>query len=216
MLNKLCIYCKKWNITVNTDKTMVMLFKLSTRPEQLNIYFDETLLESVGNFIYLGVNISSNGKFFQAQKHLSEQASKALFALRNFFDGKMLCTEDKIKLFDALVQPILMYGCEIWGFHKANDIERVHVKFLKQILGVRRQTSNIAVYGELGRVPLYVLRKIRILKYWFKILNSQDSLLYKVYTQQVNSLMQGSAENNWVFQIKSLLNELGFTYLWDN
>ena len=216
MLNKLCIYCKKWNITVNTDKTKVMLFKLSTRPEQLNIYFDETLLESVRNFIYLGVNISSNGKFFQAQKHLSEQASKALFALRNLFDGKMLCIEDKIKLFDALVQPILMYGCEIWGFHKADDIERVHVKFLKQILGVRRQTSNIAVYGELGRVPLYVLRKIRILKYWFKILNSQDSLLYKVYAQQVNSLMQGSAENNWVFQIKSLLNELGFTYLWDN
>ena len=44
----------------------------------------------------------------------------------------------------------------------------------------------------------------------------KDSLLYKVYAQQVNSLMQGSAENNWVFQIKSLLNELGFTYLWDN
>ena len=49
-----------------------------------------------------------------------------------------------------------------------------------------------------------------------KILNSQDSLLYKVYTQQVNSFMQGSAENNWVFQIKSLLNKLGFTYLWNN
>ena len=73
-----------------------------------------------------------------------------------------------------------MYGCEIWGFHKADDIESVHVKFLNQILGVRRQSSNLAVYGELGRVPLYVLKNIRILKYWFKILNSQDSLLYKV------------------------------------
>ena len=103
MLNKLCIYCKKWNITVNTDKTKAMLFKLSIRPEKLNNYFDETLLESVRNFIYLSVNISSNGTFFQAQKHLSEQASKALFALRNLFDGKMLCIEDKIKLFDSLV-----------------------------------------------------------------------------------------------------------------
>ena len=142
MLNKLCIYCKKWNITVNTDKTKVMLFKLSTRPEQLNI-FDDTLLESVRNFIYLGVNISSNGKFFQAQKHLSEQASKALFALRNLFDGKMLCIEDKIKLFDSLVQPILMYGCEIWGFHKADDIERVHAKTNSRCTTPNKQYSSV-------------------------------------------------------------------------
>ena len=260
MLNKLHIYCKKWNITVNADKTKVMLFTLSTRPEQFGVYYDDILLENVRNFIYLGVNISSNGKFFQAQKHLSDQASKALFALSKIFDSRMLCIEDKLKLFDALVQPILMYGCEIWGFHKANDIEKVHLKFLKQILGVRRQTCNIAVYGEVGRVPLYVLRKVRILKYWYKILSSQkgtsrqrsgkgairkrfplqkprwektkltirylyhetyrkptqNTLLYKVYEQQKNSIMQGSSENNWVFQLKLLLNELGFTFLWNN
>ena len=110
----------------------------------------------------MGVNISSNGKFLQAQKHLAEQASKVLFALSNIFDSTMLCIGDKIKLFESLAQPILMYGCKIWGFHNADDIERVHVKFLKQILCVRRQTSNIAVYGEVGRVPLSVLRKVRI------------------------------------------------------
>ena len=47
-----------------------------------------------------------------------------------------------------------MYGCEIWGFHKADDIEKIHIKFLKHVLGVRRQTCNLAVNGELGRVPL--------------------------------------------------------------
>ena len=215
MLNKLCIYCKKWNIIVNTDKTKIMVFKLSLRPIPLNIYFDEILLESVNNFIYLGVNVSSNGKFFQVQKHLSEQATKAMFALKNLFDNKLLCIEDKLKLFDSLVQPILMYGSEIWGFHKADDVEKVHVRFLKQILGVRLQTSNIAVYGELGRFPLAILRKIRILKYWYKILASKNSLLYKVYGQQVNDIARGSFENNWAFQIKSLLDELGFTYIWN-
>ena len=84
MLNKLCIYCKKWNIMVNTDKINIMVFKLSLRPIPLNIYFDEILLESVDNFICLGVNVSSNGKFFQAQKHLSEQTTKAMFALKIF------------------------------------------------------------------------------------------------------------------------------------
>ena len=180
------------------------------------MYFDEILLENVRQFIYLGVNISSNGKFLQAQKHLTEQASKALFALSNIFDSTMLCIGVKIKLFESLVQPILMYGCEIWGFHKADDIEKVHVKFLKQILGVRRQTRHIAVYGEVGRVPLSVLRKVRILKYWYKILSLRDTLFFKVYSQQVNSLMQGATENNWVLQLKTLLNKLGFTDLWNS
>ena len=108
-----------------------------------------------------------------------------------------------------------MYGSEIWGFYKSNDIEKVHIRFLKQLLGVHKQTSNIAVYGELGRFPLYVTRNVRILKYWFKILNSPDSLLYKVYLQQVEFLNVDANFNCWATSVRNLLNELGFTYLWD-
>ena len=82
LLNKLYVYCKKWNLTVNTGKTKVMLFKLCNRHEQFNIFYDEVQLEVVNTFIYLGVNVSSNGKFYQAQKHLSEQALKAMLALK--------------------------------------------------------------------------------------------------------------------------------------
>ena len=35
-----------------------------------------------------------------------------------------LCT-----LFDKLVMPVLLYGSEICGFHKAVDIEEVHLLF---------------------------------------------------------------------------------------
>ena len=215
LLNKLYVYCKKWNFTVNVNKTKVMLFKSSTRPENFEVSYDGTALEIVRNFIYLGTNISCNGKFFQAQKHLAEQAFKALYSLSNVFNDNVLCVQDKLKLFDSLVLPILMYGSEIWGFYKSNDIEKVHIRFLKQLLGVRKQTSNIAVYGELGRFLLYVTKNVRILKYWFKILNSPDSLLYKVYLQQVEFLNVDANFNCWATSVRNLLNELGFTYLWD-
>ena len=107
--------------------------------------------------------------FFKLKKNLSEQASKALYALNNVFNDNVLLVQDKLKLFDSIILPILMYSSEIWGFCRSDDIEKVHLRFLKQILGVCKQTSNVAVYGELGRFPLFVLRKIRILKYWFKI-----------------------------------------------
>ena len=37
---------------------------------------------------------------------------------------------DKVRLFDSMILPILCYGSELWGFHKAVDIERVHTNFL--------------------------------------------------------------------------------------
>jgi len=32
-----------------------------------------------------------------------------------------------LSLFDTYISSVLCYGCEIWGFHKAPDIEKVHV-----------------------------------------------------------------------------------------
>ena len=36
----------------------------------------------------------------------------------------------QLDLFDKIVKPILLYGCEIWGFGKNDIIERVHLNFV--------------------------------------------------------------------------------------
>ena len=135
--------------------------------------------------------------------------------MNSLFDKTSLCIEDKIKLFDALVLPILNYGCEVWGFHDSQDIEKVHLRFLKRLLGVRQQTCNMAVYGELGRVPLYVTIKIRIIRYWSKILSDPYCLLYKVYSQEVQDVNINSNLKCWSSNVKLLLEELGFSNLWN-
>ena len=57
-------------------------------------------------------------------------------------------------LFDSLVQPVLEYGCETWGYIKAEEIEVVHCKFIKFALGLPSTAANLAIYGEIGRTPL--------------------------------------------------------------
>ena len=52
LLNKLKVYCKKWNITVNINKTKAMLSKCSNRPEQFELFYDGLIIEAVQNFIY--------------------------------------------------------------------------------------------------------------------------------------------------------------------
>ena len=100
-----------------------------------------------------------------------------------------------------MVLPVLTYGSEVWGFHAAPDIERVHLKLMKRILGVRPQTTNTAVYGELGRVPLNIVGKERILKYWFKIIKSEGSPINKLFKYQIENNNNNDAM--WADQVKS-------------
>jgi len=94
----------------------------------------------------LGVTLIYNGLFYQAQKAPANQSLKSLFASNSTFDTVALETTDKIKLFDSLVAPILKYSSEVWGFHNANDVENIHLKLLKQVLGVHSKNSNPTTY----------------------------------------------------------------------
>ena len=40
-----------------------------------------------------------------------------------------------------------------------NPIENLHMRFCKDLLGVQRQTSNIGVLLDLGRIPIMIYRK---------------------------------------------------------
>ena len=42
-------------------------------------------------------------------------------------------------------------------------------------------TSNAGIYGELGRYPLYINQCIHIVKYWLKIVNTNNCILSTVY-----------------------------------
>ena len=84
---------------------------------------------------------------------------------------------------------------------------------MKQLLKVKQQTSNAAVYGELGRVPMAIMRQIRIIKFWSKILNNPESLQYKLYNQRD---VHGFYINPWSKAVKKLLDDTGFSYLWEN
>ena len=76
-----------------------------------------------------------------------------------------------------------------------------------------QQTVNTTVYGELGRFPLIVYRKIRILKFWYIILKNNDKLIYRIYSMRNNNDV---LLNKWSSDVRDLLNELGFPFLWNN
>ena len=83
------------------------------------------------------------------------------------------------------------------------------------MLGVRLQTQNNFVYGELGRVPLINKRIICVLKYWLTILQSDDVKYIKiVYNMLVHDLEMYPENNSWVKSVKYILNTPGFGEAW--
>ena len=93
----------------------------------------------------------------------------------------------------------------------------IHTKFLRRILSAKKTTNLAALYGEVGRLPLSVIRKINTIKYWIKILNQNDSSLVK----QVFLMLREDADNhrnysgkNWASQIKGMLQQHGLGYVW--
>ena len=65
---------------MNTDKTKIVVFRNGGRiGDNENWLYDGNTLETVDQFIYLGMLLYYNGKFYQTQKHIAEPGRKALF-----------------------------------------------------------------------------------------------------------------------------------------
>ena len=99
------------------------------------------------------------------------------------------------------------------GYTKSKELERIHLKFCKGLLRVRANTCTAAVYGELGRYPLYIQRYVKIIQNWFKIIDSDTIKLRTIYAA-LDDCIKG--RTNRVSNIKHLLNKYEFAHIFDN
>ena len=74
----------------------------------------------------------------------------------------------QLKLFDHTILPILTYGSEIWGYESLDIIEKVQNDFLRRITLARKSTPMYMVYGELGRYPVEISIKSRVIGFGTK------------------------------------------------
>ena len=109
-----------------------------------------------------------------------------------------------------MVKPILLYCSDFWGVLKQpknNPIERVHISFLKQLLGVRQQTNNSGVYLELGSTPItFNAAKASIIKNWERIrqYNCND-LLSATYEEATTDFLPWAASIREIFSSNGML-----------
>ena len=216
-LNLLSEYCHRNRLKVNTSKTKIMVFRRGgILPRDMKFYYSNVELSIVNHFSYLGIVFSTGGSFSECHKTLAGQALKAIFTLNRYlYNFINIKPRHKLELFDKLVTPILNYGSEVWGFSQAKQIERIHMLFCKQLLGVKTSTQNDFIYGELGRTNYYARRIYIIIKFWFKVLFAEDrKYISQIYRVMLRDMTDRQNVQNWASLVRNTLANLGFYHVW--
>ena len=145
------------------------------------------------------------------------QANRALFKLKSMAIALNLPVDIQCNLFDKLITPIALYGCEVWGLKHIELIERFHQKFLKQLLKVSKYTANCMVYGELGRHRLKILLQKRLINFWLHLKSDNrrqlSSILYSLMLK-MNNIAIACDTKSWIADVKGTLDLAGFSNCW--
>ena len=208
-MNSMYEYCVVNKLAINTSKTKVMVFsrgKIRNKPE---IMYGDTKLQVVDEYVYLGITFNYNGNFVKANKRLCQVASNAMFAVLKKGRTLQLDIDTQVHLFHSVVVPIVLYGCEVWGYSNLNMIEKLQLRFCKILLSVKKSTPNVMIYGELGMFPLQLTIKTRMISFWIKLLHGNHLKLSRLLYNLIDK-----DNSSWLRYIYNTLNECGMSFIW--
>lgn len=226
MLDLLHTFCLHNALTVNIKKSEVVVFNgqyCSRRGVQ--IQYSGSDMKVVPCFVYLGILYDETTGVKGAAKRGMDKGRRAMFAmLKRCHELNIHNVGLKCHLFDALVRPVVNYGCEVWapsvmasGDHfiagLREEAEKFHLAFLRQCLGVRKCTHTAALMHEMGRLPLAFNWIKQVLNFWNKICLRAHSDLAKMALVESMTLARDGVNACWAGQLARCLRRYGFDLL---
>ena len=118
----------------------------------------------------------------KAVKELAHSASRALGVLKSkFFAAGGMDFKVFTKLYDSLVQPILLYGSGIWGINNHREINVIQNKACRLFLGVGPHTSNVATRGEMGWMSCHFKQLLEVSRLWCRLNGHRNRLCNQLF-----------------------------------
>jgi hypothetical protein len=180
-LNILGTYCSNWKLQVNVEKSKVLILNSNGKTHVNEFSYNNNIIQTVSKYCYSGAMLKYNGNFNVAVSLLMEKARKAYFKIKKTIELNNPCKLLE-KLFDSLVIPILLYCSEVCGVYldtgDSSIVEKFHMKFIKEILGVHCKASNVTCRPELGRLPLWAKISFYCIRFWKHLLTSENALIH--------------------------------------
>jgi hypothetical protein len=136
MMKNLGKYVRKKKLEVNVEKMKMMVFNKRKRKSEENEWNWEEMKAT-------------------DEKHIREivrKANKVVGCVWGIGDRKWGGDfKRRMMMFESMIESILVYGAEIWGWKEQEEVEKVHEKYLREVLGVDKETSSYIVREECKR-----------------------------------------------------------------
>jgi hypothetical protein len=95
-------------------------------------------------------------------------------------------------------------------------LEKIQLRFCKLLLKLKSSTPNYMIYVELGRFPIEIDIKIRMVSFWVRLLLGKETKLsYFKYHVNFYTLFL-NVHFVWIKYLKELFDETGYSSIWIN
>ncbi|XP_017475436.1 PREDICTED: uncharacterized protein LOC108365787 [Rhagoletis zephyria] len=176
-INSLSVWCTSNKLSLNISKCVVMSFSRSHKPHPPVYWLNGQKLQVVTTIKDLGVTVDNELNFANHINDISLRAHRVLGLIirsgRDFRDPYTL-----IRLFDALVKPILVYCNIVWAPSSdqlVNRLESTQRKFCKYLSwfsnSVAAEMSTDDVYNYFKINSLSCGRQACDLLFFYKLVN---------------------------------------------
>jgi hypothetical protein len=178
----------------------------------------------VDSFKYLGLMVFSNRGFNRAVDEVHSIAVKAMWGcMRQIRDKEVMGIRMRVELFKALIMPVMMYGCELWGGVSVsprdpykNPVQGVQSLFLRQVAGVwvKRSTALRVLSAEYGCRPMAFHCFKAICRYWNKLVTQPaTSYLGAAFRENLSMASNHGAQGVWSAEVLGALAEVDEQYV---
>ena len=129
---------KKHGLKMNLDKTEVMW--VGKQRDELNIRLEEKDIKQVKNFVYLGGNISENGRVDVEVRRRIQAGANAWRNVEGVMVDRKISRKLKGKVLDSCVVPASTYGLETLALSELHQhkLQVCENNWIRKIAGVRR------------------------------------------------------------------------------
>ena len=116
---------------------------------------DGETLETLSDFIFLGSKITADGDCSHEIKRRLFLGRKVMTKLHSILKSRDITLPTKVRLFKAMVFPVVMYGCESWTVKKAERrrIDAFELWWWRRLLRVpwTARRSNQSILKEISK-----------------------------------------------------------------
>lgn len=207
-------------LSVNEGKTkfMAMTRKRATTSDPFEV--GDYAFEQVQSFDYLGVSVNSKNDVSEEIKSRITSGNRCLFGLASIFRSKACQRGTKLRIYKAILRPVVLYGAEAWTLSQADEqaLGTFERRVLRKIYGPIRDSGDVwrsrynhelkALYTEPDLVAVAKSSRLRWAGHLLRM--EKNCVTRKVFeSTPYGNKMRGRPRTKWISNIEVDLGRIG-------